>query len=74
MLDYSNVEGQRHQALSIGNLSFDRFKWSGTLFARLLEITSIRELWDRLLDIYTEFSKPFMLDRGFPPEVLSLRG
>ena len=68
VLDYSNKEGERTPALSIGN-SFDHFKWSGTLFQKLLSITSIGALWGRLLEIYSEFASPFMLDRGFPPEV-----
>ena len=52
----------------MGN-SFDRFKWSGPLFRTLKEIPDINSLWSVLMELYTIYAAPFMLDRGFPDAV-----
>ena len=48
---------------------FDRFKWTGTLFQKLLQAEAINALWTKLKQLYGVGAAPFLIDRGFPEEV-----
>ena len=67
-MDYTNRKGKLKQEFSVGN-SFDRFKWSGPLYRTLTEIPAINSLWSVLMELYTIYAAPFMLDRGSPEAV-----
>ena len=63
-----NKDGRRKEDFSVGN-PFDRFKWSGTQFQKLLQAEAINALWTKLKQLYGVGAAPFLIDRGFPEEV-----
>ena len=55
--------------MNIGN-PFDRYKWPRALLEEhLLADPEIKELWDLLLSVYTEYAKPYLRDRMVPEAV-----